>query len=106
MYPVKGVYRRLVLTALATAITGWLRSGNELAEIDQIIGWVSPRLGIPFELSDDELQIYRPDGRRFLTDSELAQEQEQEQAEAKAQQAEAELQALRALLQEQGINQY
>lgn len=90
-------------------LTGWLRSGNELAEIEQMIGWVSPRLGIRFELSDGELQIYCRDGRRFLTYSELAQEQEQaearaKQAEARAEQAEAELQALRALLQKQGIN--
>lgn len=96
-------------------LTGWLRSGNELTEIEQMIGWISPRLGIRFELSDGELEIYRPDGRRFLTYSELAQEQEQaearakqaetraEQAETRAEQAEAELQALRALLQERGI---
>jgi Uma2 family endonuclease len=97
-------------------LTGWLRSGNELTEIEQMIGWISPRLGIRFELSDGELQIYHPDGRRFLTYSELAQEQEQsearakqaearaEQAETRAEQAEAELQALRALLQERGIH--
>ncbi|MGH8000648.1 MAG: Uma2 family endonuclease [Brasilonema sp.] len=97
-------------------LTGWLRSGDELAEIEQMIGWVSPRLGIRFELSDGELQIYRPDGGRFLSYVELAQEQEQaetraeqaetraKQAETRAEQAEAELQALRTLLQERGIN--
>ncbi|MBW4634332.1 MAG: Uma2 family endonuclease [Iphinoe sp. HA4291-MV1] len=90
-------------------LTGWLRSGDELAEIEQMISWVSPHLNIRFELSDGELQIYRPDGGRFLTYLELAQEQEQaearaKQAEARAEQAEAELQALRALLQERGIH--
>jgi Uma2 family endonuclease len=90
-------------------LTGWLRSADELAEIEQMIGWVSPRLSIRFEMSDGELQIYRPDGQQFLSYVELAQKQEQaearaEQAEARAEKAEAELQALRALLQERGIN--
>ncbi|NMG11807.1 Uma2 family endonuclease [Brasilonema sp. UFV-L1] len=90
-------------------LTGWLRSGDELAEIEQMIGWVSPRLSIRFELSDGELQIYRPDGGRFLSYVELAHEQEQaenraKQAEARAEQAEAELQALHTLLQERGIH--
>ncbi|MBW4594884.1 MAG: Uma2 family endonuclease [Brasilonema angustatum HA4187-MV1] len=90
-------------------LTGWLRSGDELAEIEQMIGWVSPRLSIRFEMSDGELQIYRPDGQLFLSYLELAQKQEQaevraEQAEARAEKAEAELQALRALLQERPVN--
>jgi Uma2 family endonuclease len=97
-------------------LSGWLRSGDELAEIPQMLGWVSPRLGIRFELSDSELLIYRPDGQRFLTYLELAQQLEQERQRAqhaetqaeqerqRAQHAEAQLQALRALLQERGIN--
>lgn len=104
-------------------LSGWLRSGSELAEIPQISGWVSPRLGIRFELSNSEIQIYFPEGQRFLTYLELAQEREQERQRAeqerqraqqaiaqaeqerqRAQQAQAELQALRALLQEKGIN--
>jgi Uma2 family endonuclease len=83
-------------------LTGWLRCGDELAEIEQMIGWVSPRLGVRFEVSDDELQIYRPDGQRFLSYSELDQQRQQERQ--RAEQAEAELQALRALLQERGIH--
>ena len=90
-------------------LTGWLRSGDELAEIEQMVGWVSPRLGIRFVLSDGELEIYRPDGQRFLTYEQQAEAREQEQqrtqqAEARAEQAEAQLQALRTLLQERGIN--
>lgn len=90
-------------------LTGWLRSGDELAEIEQMLGWVSPRLGIRFELLDGELEIYHPDGQRFLTYEQQAEAREQEQqrtqqAEARAEQAEAQLQALRTLLQERGIN--
>ncbi|AFZ18374.1 Uma2 family endonuclease [Allocoleopsis franciscana] len=104
-------------------LTGWLRSSNELEAIEEMMGWISPRLGIRFELSEGELIIYRPDGERFATYVELAQrleqerqekEQEQqraEQAEARAEQTEALLeqerlkaQALEAKLRELGIN--
>ena len=97
-------------------LTGWQRSGNELQEIEEMAGWISPRLGIRFELSEGELVIYRPDGQRFATYVELAQRAEQaqqlaeqaqqlaEQERQRAEQAEVQLQALRALLQERGIN--
>lgn len=104
-------------------LTGWLRSGNELETIEEMMGWVSPRLGIRFELSEGELVIYRPDGERFATYVELAQRAEQERQEKalaqqqaeqerqraeqerqRAEQAETQLQALRALLEERGIN--
>jgi Uma2 family endonuclease len=90
-------------------LTGWLRSGNELEAIEEMMGWISPRLGIRFELSEGELVIYRPDAERFATYVELAQRleqerQEKEQERQRAEQAEAQLQALRALLQERGIN--
>jgi Uma2 family endonuclease len=83
-------------------LTGWVRSGDELLEIEEMVNWVSPRLGIRFELSNGELQIYRPDGEKFATYVELAQQKEQ--AQQRAEQAEAQLQALRTLLQEKGIN--
>jgi Uma2 family endonuclease len=83
-------------------LTGWLRSGSELQEIDEMVGWVSPRLGIRFELSEGKLQIYRPDGQQFVTYVELAQQKEQ--AQQRAEQAEAQLQDIFARLQERGIN--
>jgi Uma2 family endonuclease len=46
-------------------LRGWLRRGESLLEIEQTSGWVSPRLGIKFEVGDD-LTIFRPDGRPFL----------------------------------------
>ena len=87
----------------------WLRSGDELKAIEQVAGWVSPRLGIRFELSESELKIYRPDGQLFLSYLEVEQQRQQaeeraEQAEERAEQAETQLQALRALLQERGID--
>ncbi|MGJ5633596.1 Uma2 family endonuclease [Nostoc sp. CALU 1950] len=83
-------------------LTGWQRRNSRLEVIDQMVGWVSPRLGVRFELTEEELQIYRPDGDRFLTFLELDQQRQQERQ--RAEQAEAQLEALRTLLQERGIN--
>ncbi len=44
--------------------------------IEEIAGWVSPQLGIHFELSEGELVIYRPDGEQFATYVELVQQKE------------------------------
>ncbi len=52
-------------------LSGWLRSGEELQEIEQLSGWVSPRLGIRFEPKLTGLEIYRPDGQKFATYVEL-----------------------------------
>jgi Uma2 family endonuclease len=63
-------------------LTGWLRSENKLQVIDEINYWVSPRLGVRFELAPDQLEIYRPDGERFLSFVELASLREQERLRA------------------------
>jgi geranylgeranyl pyrophosphate synthase len=79
-------------------------------------GWVSPRLGIRFQLTSDNLEIFSPSGERFLTYVELAQlmEQERQHAEQERQRADEALsqleqerqryQALEALLRERGID--
>ncbi|MGD1808120.1 Uma2 family endonuclease [Dapis sp. BLCC M126] len=46
-------------------LTGWLRSGSLLDVIDEMNGWVSPRLGIRFEVLPEILQLYSPDGQLF-----------------------------------------
>lgn len=51
--------------------------GTELREIPQINGWISPLLGIRFDVSGPELKILRPDGRPFLTFAELELERDQ-----------------------------
>jgi Uma2 family endonuclease len=65
-------------------LTGWLRSGSELNVIEEMLGWISPRLEIRFELKSDTLEIYRPDGERFLTYIELAQLREEERQQSKS----------------------
>ncbi|NJO42463.1 MAG: Uma2 family endonuclease [Cyanobacteria bacterium CRU_2_1] len=75
-------------------LIGWARSNGDLEVIDEMAGWVSPRLQIRFEPTSDMLKIYRPDGEPFLTFTELAQlrEQERQRAEQERQRAEQERQ--------------
>ena len=65
-------------------LLGWQRKLGRLWTIRQMDGWVSPRLGIRFDLSGEELRIYRPDGQRFLTFEELADRAEQAEQERDA----------------------
>ena len=75
---------------------GWLRQEGLLSSIPEIKGWVSPRLNIRFELTEDELEIYSLDGQKFLTSIELSQRLEQaslqlEQERLKAEEASLQL---------------
>ena len=101
-------------------LNGWLRTQeseqNRLEVIEEINTWVSPRLGIRFHLTPQTLEIYRPDGEKFLTSVELAQQREQERQRAdiesqRADNAETQLleerqryQDLLKKLQEKGID--
>ncbi|NEO14244.1 MAG: Uma2 family endonuclease [Moorea sp. SIO4G2] len=71
-------------------LKGWLRSGKThsgktLEAIDQMSGWVSPRLKVRFELSDQTLQLYQPNGERFATYVEIVEQREQERQDKELQ---------------------
>ncbi len=83
-------------------LCGWLRNDNDLIVIDNIENWVSPQLNIRFELTTDRLEIYYPDGKRFLTPVELAQKAEE--AEQQLAQAEARIKLLEERLKAAGID--
>jgi Uma2 family endonuclease len=90
-------------------LSGWLRSEDSLEEIPDLLGWVSPLLGVRFGLVNGDLQVDNPNGQPWLTHQELAQQTQQaqqqaEQAEHRAEQAEQQLQALRDLLTARGID--
>ena len=72
-------------------LNGWLRREGFLDLIESMENWVSPQLKIRFDLSADELQIFRPGGQRFLSYVEIAQraEEERQRAENERQRAEA-----------------
>lgn len=89
-------------------LIGWQRQGETLEEVEPMQGWISPRLGVRFEIARDVLQLYRPDGERFATYVELMEQREQERqrAEHEHQRAErlaARLRALGINLEEEGV---
>lgn len=80
---------------------GWQIMDGQLTIIEEIQGWVSPRLGVRFEMAE-ELQIFTPTGERFLTFVELGQKLQQEKQRAEL--AEARLKALEERLKSLGID--
>jgi hypothetical protein len=94
---------------------GWLRKDGRLAPIERMEGWVSPRLGVRFQVEGQQVHLYRRDGTRFESYVELFDrgartevarkleearrrraEQERQRAEQERQRAEAELARERA----------
>ncbi len=65
-------------------LEGWRRVGETLQEIPEPSGWVSPRLGVRFELSGGTLTLWGPDGRPFLTYVELVRVRDAIEAERNA----------------------
>lgn len=64
--------------------SGWIRQdqSQDLKVIENIDQWISPRLKIKFILGEDELEIYRPNGEKFVSFVEL--DRQKQLAEEKA----------------------
>ena len=60
----------------------YVRRGGGLMTIDEPDGWVSPRLGIRFDLSETPMRIFGPDGARFRTVAEIAESEAAERRRA------------------------
>jgi len=72
-------------------LQGWQRQGGQLMAIAPMRGWVSPRLGVRFDLDGLDLCLTGPDGRRFASYVEVSQRAEKaerllESAERRAEQ--------------------
>ncbi|HAC64439.1 MAG TPA: hypothetical protein DCF68_13090 [Cyanothece sp. UBA12306] len=83
-------------------LTGWLRREGFLDLIESMTNWVSPQLQIRFNLSIDELQIFRPDGQKFLSYLEIAKQVDEERQRAET--AEEKANRLAQKLREMGID--
>ncbi len=73
-------------------LSGLIRFKEEddlLEEIPDMNDWTSPRLGIRFDMSSGDLQLYKPDGKPFLSFLEV--EALRQQAEAKLEQTREQL---------------
>ncbi len=81
--------------------SGLLRAENRLEVIDIVDNWISPRLGIRFELVEPESKIYYPNGKPFTTYVEIAQQLQQ--AEERAEQEYQRAERLAQLLREAGL---
>jgi Uma2 family endonuclease len=96
-YQTYGVEEYYIYDPDTNTLQGWLRQEQSLVTIPSLQGWISPRLGIQFRGGEDsgaELEIYRPDGKKFLSSVELAElvETERQRAESERQRAESERQ--------------
>ncbi|NEP26111.1 MULTISPECIES: Uma2 family endonuclease, partial [unclassified Moorena] len=115
-YRTHGVEEYYLYDPNRAKLKGWLRSGKKLEPIPQMLGWVSPRLGITFELVASQLVLYYPNGEPFASYLEISEQKEQqrqraEQAEEALEQAqqalELERNRMKALLEQlkaKGIN--
>jgi Uma2 family endonuclease len=81
-YNFYGVEEYYVYDPDENELIGWLRSNNALNYIQEMSGWISPRLEVRFELTPETLRIYRPDGEPFLSFIELSQLRNQERQRA------------------------
>jgi Uma2 family endonuclease len=74
-------------------LQGWISGDGAFQTIENLDQWISPRLGVRFSFTEGSLTLYGPDGKRFLSFTELSQQADRaesraEEAETKAQQAE------------------
>jgi Uma2 family endonuclease len=62
-------------------LTGYQRLHDQLHEIRAMNGWISRLLGIRFKITGNNLELYGPDGRPFLTYQEIADERDRVERE-------------------------
>ena len=119
-YEQYGVQEYYIYDPDTIKLEGYCLQNNKLASIAEINGWLSPRLRIRFVLNETDLEIYQPNGRKFLSflelderakRAELRAEQEKQRAEQEKQRAEqekqrAEQEKQRALIAEDLLAQY
>jgi len=80
-------------------LSGLLRGEYGLDVIEKMTDWISPRLGIRFDLSQEVLQLIRPDGVPFASYSEISQQLKValQQQDQERQRAERLVERLRAM---------
>ncbi|MDY7020755.1 MAG: Uma2 family endonuclease [Cyanobacteriota bacterium] len=81
-YDRHGVEEYYIYNPDCKQLEGWLRGEYGLEIIEPIENWVSPRMGISFDLSGEELEIYRPDNTPFYSYNQVRQMLEQERLRA------------------------
>ncbi len=88
-----GVQEYYVYDPDRNRLTGWIRSGKrfQAVEDEKMRTWISPLLKIRFDLKEDDLHIFDPDGKEFetLEAADKRAEAEKQRAESADKRAEA-----------------
>ncbi|RFP59712.1 MAG: Uma2 family endonuclease [Limnothrix sp. CACIAM 69d] len=110
-YDTYGVEEYYVYDPDRNDLSIWLRfeQGSLQPVFENTASWVSPRLGVRFQLTEETLMLFRPDGLLFstlLAELQRAEQAEQRamEAEKRAEQAEQQLDRLAARLRALGID--
>ena len=83
-YEQYGVEEYYIYDPTDNELEGMQHQEGRLRVIPEMDHWVSPRLGIKFVPTPETLEIYRPDGRKFLSTLELEQRAEKLAAQLRA----------------------
>ena len=80
-YEEHGVEEYYLYDSAINRLDVFLRQGDRLRHVRKPDGFISPRLGIRFDLSGPEMVVFLPSGRRFLTFEEVDEERLRLEAE-------------------------
>jgi Uma2 family endonuclease len=77
-YETYGVEEYYIYDPARFRLRGYLRAGNVLEPIEEIQGWISPRMGVHFELDlDGKLRMTGSDGRVFVGPVAMSRERDE-----------------------------
>jgi hypothetical protein len=72
-YDKYGVEEYYVLDPQRNRAEGYVRGPDGLTDVADLNGFISPRLGVRFAITSKEIDLFGPDGKRFLTFIELGE---------------------------------
>jgi Uma2 family endonuclease len=88
-----GVEEFYIVDPYEESIQGFIRSGDELLSVEEMDGFVSPRLGVRFELGQNSLTLFDPSGRQFVRRKDRVRALNEEQRRTEAERDEAQRRA-------------
>jgi Uma2 family endonuclease len=105
-YETYGVEEYYIYDPDEFTLEGWQRQGNQLVQIVQMSGWVSPLLGITFQWQPrTDLVLYHPNGQPFRSLVEADQQAQQAELRAQRSQLQATQAQQRATQAEQSLQE-
>ena len=96
LYQRHGVEEYIELDPDRPSIVVWLRGPSGLVRTAPLTRWVSPRLNVTFAVEPDGLNVYGPDGARFVPQEDALRQGRIDAARAQQEAARAQQEAARA----------